>query len=319
MHDLNGDAAAPVVASADPVRFDGRVAIVTGAGTGLGREYALMLAARGAKVVINDTGRSMDGVHGEAGAAAGAVVEAILAAGGQAIACEESVADPAGVQRMIDLALTRWNRLDILVNNAGILRTAPLADMALADVEAMIAVHLMGTLYCTRAALPAMRKQGYGRIVLTTSGVGMRGLPQFSIYAAAKSAMIGLMESVRLETEGQGVTINAIAPSAITRMSSHVIPPDIAVHMKSSLVAPMVAWLASERCTDSGAIINAGGGNFRRLAIYQGRGVQFDPVEPVSPEMIATNWAAIADMSDARPFAGTLPGLAPNLRKLGRL
>lgn len=301
------------------IRFDQRVAIVTGAGAGLGREYALLLASRGARVVVNDTGRAMDGVDGGSAQVASGVVDEIRAAGGEAIASTDSVAEPAGVQRMVDSALQQWGRIDILINNAGILRTGPLHAMSLADIEAMVAVHLMGTLYCTRAVLPAMLEKGYGRIVLTSSGVGLRGLADHSIYGACKSAMLGLMDSIKLDYKDRGIAINTVAPSASTRMSKETIPEPLARNMSPSVVAPMVAWLASENCTQSGAVLSAGGGYFYKVAFFKGPGVQFDPQEPITLEMIDQSWPRIADVSKVEPFLGTLAGLEPNLRKLGRL
>ncbi len=301
------------------IRYDDRVTIVTGAGTGLGREYALLLGSRGAKVVVNDTGGAMNGRDGGSSSAAIAVVEEIRAAGGEAIASSDSVAEPASAQRIINVALNAWGRVDILINNAGILRTGPLQEMSLADIEAMVAVHFMGTLYCTRAALPLMIAQGYGRIVLTCSGVGLRGLADHSIYGATKSGMLGLMDSIKLDCKDNGVVINTVAPSAETRMSKDTIREELARHMSPRVVAPMVAWLASENCKQSGTLLSAGGGYFYKVAFYKGRGVQFDPAQPLTLEMIDENWPGICDMSQVEPFMGTLAGLEPNLRKLGHL
>jgi NAD(P)-dependent dehydrogenase (short-subunit alcohol dehydrogenase family) len=301
------------------IRFDNRVAIVTGAGAGLGREYALLLAARGAKVVVNDIGSAMDGRDSGSTLAAAAVVEEIRAAGGLAIASNDSVADPASAQRIVDAALKEWGRVDILINNAGILRVGPLQAMALEDMHAMIAVHLMGTLYCTRAVLPLMIAQSYGRIVLTSSGVGLRGLADHCIYGATKSAMLGLMDSIKLDCKDNGVIINTVAPSAETRMSKETIRKELARHMSPRVVAPMVAWLCSENCTQSGMLLSAGGGYFYKVAFYKGPGVQFDPAQPLTLEMIDENWPRIIDMSRVEPFLGTLAGLEPNLRKLGHV
>lgn len=301
------------------IRFDQRVAIITGAGVGLGREYALLLASRGAKVLVNDIGTAVDGADQGSAQPATAVVAEIRAAGGQAIANSDSVAELGGVQSMVDAALKQWGRIDILINNAGILRTGPLHTMSLEAIEAMIAVHLMATLYCTRAVLPCMIERGYGRIVLSSSGVGLRGLADHSVYGAAKSGMLGLMDCVKLDCKDQGVLINTVAPSADTRMSKGTIPEELARHMSPRLVAPMVAWLASENCTHSGALVSAGGGYFYKVAFFKGPGAQFDPQQPLTPEMIGENWPRIADMSQVEPFLGTLAGLEPNLRKLGRL
>ena len=300
------------------IRFDNRVAIVTGAGTGLGREYALLLAARGAKVVVNDIGGAVDGQGGSARPAA-AVVAEIKAAGGEAIANHDSVADPAGAQRIVDAALKTWGRLDILINNAGILREATLQGTSLDAIEKVIGVHLMGTIYCTRAALPAMVEQGYGRIVLTSSASGLLGRADQGVYAAAKSGMLGLMNCVKLDCKDSGVLINTVAPSADTRMSKGLIKDELARNMAPHVVAPMVAWFASESCTQSGEVVNACGGYFFKIAFYQSPGAQFDPQQPITLEMVDEAWPRISDMTRLEPYRGTLASLEPSLRKLGRI
>ncbi len=300
------------------IRFDDRVAIVTGGGTGLGREYALLLAARGAKVVVNDIGGAVDGQGGSAQPAA-AVVEEIRAAGGQAIPNHDSVADPAGAQRMVAAALQTWGRLDILVNNAGILRESPLEETSLESLEKVIGVHLMGAIYCTRAALPAMIGQDYGRIVLTSSGSGLLGYAGHSVYGAAKTGMLGLMNCVKMDCKNKGVHINTVVPSADTRMSKGLVKDEIARNMAPRLVAPIVAWFASERCTQSGEVVNAFGGYFFKIAFFKSPGAQFDPQAPITLEMIDRAWPQISDMSNVEPYRGTLASLEPNLRKLGRI
>ncbi|MEO8296247.1 MAG: SDR family NAD(P)-dependent oxidoreductase [Burkholderiales bacterium] len=302
------------------IRFDNRVAIVTGAGTGLGRAYALLLAARGARVVVNDIGGSVDGQGDGSATPAQAVVDEIKAAGGQALANFDSVADPAGAQRMVQSALDTWGRLDILINNAGILREGPLQGMSLDALEKVIGVHLMGTLYCTRAALVPMLKQRYGRIVLTSSASGLMGHADQSVYGAAKSAMLGLMNCVKLDCADTGVLINTVAPSADTRMSKGLIKHELARNMSPHLVAPMMAWFASEQCQETGQTVNACGGYFFKVALYKAAGAQFDPLEPITPEMIDAAWSdRIADLSAPEPYRGTLASLEPNLRRLGRL
>lgn len=300
------------------IHFDQRVAIVTGAGAGLGREYALLLAARGAKVVVNDIGGAVDGQGGSTRPAA-AVVDEIRSAGGQAIANHDSVSNPAGAQRMVDAALAQWGRLDILINNAGILREAPLDRMALDAIEAVIGVHLMGAIHCTRAALKPMLERGYGRIVLTSSGSGLLGLANQSVYGAAKSAMLGLMNCIKFDCKDTGVLINTVAPSATTRMSQGLVKEELARNMAPHLVAPMVAWLASEQCTQTGEVINAFGGCFFKVALYKSLGAQFDPQEPLTIEMVDEAWLRITDMSQPEPYRGTFASLEPGLRKLGRI
>jgi NAD(P)-dependent dehydrogenase (short-subunit alcohol dehydrogenase family) len=300
------------------IRFDQRVAVVTGAGTGLGREYALLLGSRGARVVVNDTGGALDGAGGSLGPAA-AVAQEIRAAGGQAIANSDSVADAQGAQRIVDAALEEWGRIDILINNAGILREAPLERMAMDAIEAVIGVHLMGTLHCTRAALRPMIDSGYGRVVLTSSGSGLLGAAGQSVYGAAKSAMLGLMNCIRLDCKDTGVLINTVAPSAATRMSLGLVREELARHMAPHLVAPMVAWFASEQCRESGDTINAFGGCFFKVAMFKAAGAQFDPQEPVTLEMIDEAWPRISDMTRPEPYRGTVASLEPGLRRLGRL
>jgi len=300
------------------IEFDQRVAIVTGAGTGLGREYALLLASRGARVVVNDIGGAVDGAGASARPAA-SVVEEIRAAGGQAIANHDSVSDPASAQRIVDAALNTWGRLDILVNNAGILREAPLEKMALDAIEAVIGVHLMGTIHCTRAALVPMRERGYGRIVFTSSGSGLLGLASQSVYGAAKAAMVGLMNCVTLDCKDTGVLINTVAPSANTRMSQGLVKEELARNMPPHLVAPIVAWLSSEQCRETGQTINAFGGCFFKVALYKSMGAQFDPMEPITIEMVEKAWGDILDMSAPEPYRGTFASLEPGLRKLGRI
>jgi NAD(P)-dependent dehydrogenase (short-subunit alcohol dehydrogenase family) len=298
------------------IRFDDRVAVVTGAGTGLGREYARLLAARGARVVVNDLGGSVAGDGGSAPPAE-SVAQEILAAGGHAIANCDSVADRDGAARIVEAALREWGRIDILINNAGIMREAPLDGIALDTIEIIVAVHLMGTLYCTRAALPAMREQGYGRIVLTSSGAGLTGLKGQSVYGAAKTAMLGLMNCMRFDLDGTGVLVNTVAPSAATRMSQGIIKEELARNMQPGLVAPMVVWLASEQCRDTGQLLTAAAGYYSKVAMYKSEGVQFDPTAAVTLEMFDSAWSRIIATERVEPYRGTMASLENNLRKLG--
>ncbi len=301
------------------IRFDNRVALVTGAGTGLGREYALLLAQRGARVVVNDLGSSVGGDSPSSSQAAEAVVQEIRAQGGTAVANFDSVADADGAQRMVDAALNEWGRLDVLVNNAGILRESLLQDMPLDALRKVIDVHLMGTLYCTRAALVPMLAQSYGRIVLTSSASGLMGHVNQAVYGAAKSAMVGLMNCVKLSCTDKDVLINTVAPSADTRMSKGLIREDLARNMSPQLVAPMVGWFASEDCKMTGEVVNACGGYFFKIGYYKSQGVQFDPAEPIDLDMVGDAYPRIADMSQLEPYRGTLASLEPSLRHIGRL
>jgi len=300
------------------VRFDGQVALVTGSGVGLGRAYALLLASRGAKVVVNDPGRTADG-RGANPAAADAVVAEIRAAGGEAVANYDSIAEASGAENAIRAATAAYGRLDILVNNAGILRDAPLATSTLDDLQQVIAVNFLGSLYCTRAALPVMLTQDYGRIVLTTSGSGLFGFATQATYGAAKAAMVGLMNSVALECAGTGITINTVMPSAATRLSLGLVSEDLARMMSPETVAPLVGWLASRDCTASGDCIGAFGGHFAKLRLFKAEGQQFDPHQPITPEMVGARYDAITDMKDAAPFLGTRVTLRKLLEKEGKL
>jgi NAD(P)-dependent dehydrogenase (short-subunit alcohol dehydrogenase family) len=217
------------------IRFDGQVAIVTGAGGGLGRQHALALAARGAKVVVNDFGRAAEG---QSLTAAEAVVREIEAAGGTAVAHGASVTDEAGVAAMVADTLQRWGRIDILVNNAGILRDKSFAKMELADFRLVLDVHLMGAVICTHAVWPAMRAQKYGRIVMTTSSSGLYGNFGQSNYGAAKMALVGLMQTLSLEGAKDGIRVNCLAPTAATRMTEGLLPPAGAGALTPESVTP---------------------------------------------------------------------------------
>jgi NAD(P)-dependent dehydrogenase (short-subunit alcohol dehydrogenase family) len=300
------------------IRFDDRVAVVTGAGAGLGRCHALLLAARGAKVVVNDPGGAVDGRGGEH-AAADRVVAEIKAAGGEAVANYDSVADAATAARVVQTATEAWGRLDILINNAGILRDRAFVNLSMDDFRAVVDVHLMGTVYCTAAAWPVMRAQKYGRIVVTTSGSGTVGNFGQSNYGAAKTGVVGLINCLRFEGAKYNIMTNAISPSAATRMTEGLLPPDMIPYMKPDLVSPAVAWLASDACDVSGYIIAATAGGYARVQYFVTEGVQFDPVEPVTPEMFAERFAEIADLSTAQPYTGLMGNVERQLRAIGRI
>ena len=278
--------------------FDGRVAVVTGAGRGIGRAHARLLAERGAKVVVNDLGGSMEGGGADAGPAQ-SVAEEIVAAGGQAVADTHDVSTQAGGQAIIDTAIRHFGRIDILVNNAGIIRWAGLPEVDLDNLEAHLAVHLIGSFTTTRAAWPHFVQQGYGRVVLTTSS-GLFGFDNNLSYAAAKGAVIGMARSAKLAGEPHGIKVNLIAPAARTRMAGGDAQPDDAQAvpgqpvMPSDAVAPMVAFLAHESCPVSGEIYTAGAGRFARLFIASTEGyVHADG--PATVEDVAKNWDTIND------------------------
>ncbi len=300
------------------VRYDDRVAIVTGAGAGLGRSHALLLASRGAKVVVNDPGGSVDGTGG-ANAVADTVVAQIKAAGGEAVASYASVADEKSAQSIIDTAMNAWGRVDILVNNAGILRDKAFNNMTMEDYEFVNQVHHFGTVYCTKAAWPIMRKQQYGRIVVTTSGSGTVGNFGQANYGAAKMAVNGLINVLRHEGAKYNIRLNAISPSAYTRMTASLLPPDMAPWMKPELVSPMVAWLCSEECDQNGEIMAATAGGYARVQYFVTEGAQFDPAEPVTIEMVRESLGQIRDLSNVKPYFGMMGNVVEKLKEMGRI
>jgi NAD(P)-dependent dehydrogenase (short-subunit alcohol dehydrogenase family) len=273
----------------DPYRFDGRVAIVTGAGRGIGRAHALLLAERGASVVVNDLGGSMDGAGADQ-AVARTVADEIVAAGGAAIADGSDVSTPEGGAALVDAAFREFGRIDVLVNNAGIIRWAGFPDADAENLGQHLAVHLGGSFNTTRAAWPHMVEQGYGRIVMTTS-TGMFGLPTNLSYAAAKAAVIGLTRSLTTAGGEHGIKVNLIAPAAFTRMAGGGSGPP---QMAPEHVAPMVAFLAHEDCPVSGEIYAAGAGRFARIFIASTPGYVHPAATP-TVEDVAEHWAAIND------------------------
>jgi NAD(P)-dependent dehydrogenase (short-subunit alcohol dehydrogenase family) len=252
-------------------RFDGRVAVITGAGRGLGREYARLLASKGASVVVNDPGASVKGEGVDAGPAQD-VVREIMALGGNAIACTESVATPEGGKAIIAAALDRYGRIDILIHNAGNVRYGSLEDLTQEDFEAVVRVHLMGAFHVVRPAFPVMCKAGYGRIVLTSSIGGLYGTHNVVNYGVSKAAMIGLNNVVAIEGAAKGVKCNIIAPGAVTRMAEGL---DISQYppMGPELVAPVVGWLAHESCSITGEMLISMGGRVARALIAETQGV----------------------------------------------
>jgi NAD(P)-dependent dehydrogenase (short-subunit alcohol dehydrogenase family) len=295
------------------IRFDGKVAIVTGAGGGLGRQHALELARRGAKVVVNDLGGSMDGSGGGSDAA-NKVVEEIKALGGEAIANGSSVTDDAGVARMVKDAMDAWGRIDILVANAGILRDKTFAKMEIADFQVVVDVHLMGTVKPVKAVWEIMRTQNFGRIVVTTSSTGLYGNFGQSNYGAAKLALVGFMNSLKLEGQKNNVHVNAISPVAATRMTENLgMPEQVLAQLKPEYVTPGVVFLCSEDAP-TGAVLTAGAGAFALSRIVETEGVYLGGEATV--ESIRDNWSKITDETGAKAYLNGGEQTAKFFRKM---
>jgi len=284
------------------IRFDDQVAVVTGAGGGLGRAYALELARRGARVVVNDLGGAPDG-SGQSTSLADNVVEEITTAGGTAVANYDSVATLEGGHNIVQTALDTYGRIDILINNAGILRDKSFAKMTPGLWQGVLDVHLQGAFNVTQPAFKAMRKQGYGRIVMTSSAAGLFGNFGQTNYAAAKLGIVGLMNTLKMEGEKYNIKVNTVAPLATTRLTEDVLPPDLTVKLDPELVTPLVLYLCSENCPVSGGIFNAGMGFFSRAAVVNGPGTRLGELGEVpTPEAIAANWEKITSLQDAKEF-----------------
>ncbi len=278
------------------IRFDGKVAIVTGAGAGLGRRHAVALAARGAKVVVNDFGGSRDGSD-EGASAAQAVVDEIRAAGGTAVVNGANVADFAHVEAMVGEALAEFGRVDILVNNAGILRDKSFAKMEAGDFKAVLDVHLMGAFNCSKAVWAVMREQEYGRIVMTTSAAGLYGNFGQANYGSAKMGMIGLMNVLHVEGAKNNIKVNAIAPLAATRMTEDLLPPEALDAIRPERVTPGVLYLCSDEAP-SRMILSAGGGLFATATVVETQPVYFGD-DVLSPEAIAQQFSGTQDWAQA--------------------
>jgi len=283
------------------IRYDGQVAIVTGAGNGLGRSHAIQLAARGAKVVVNDLGGTVDG-SGGGSTASQAVVAEIEAAGGEAMAHGANVADFEQVQDMVAKTMERWGRVDILVNNAGILRDKSFGKGALEDFKVVLDVHLMGSVNCTKAVWEIMREQNYGRIVVTTSSSGLYGNFGQSNYGSAKMGVIGMMNTLAQEGAKNNVKVNALAPTAGTRMTEGLIPDQAFALMTPETVTPAVLYLVSQDAPTR-TILAAGAGGYAVAKIVETDGIYLDDADQ-TPEAIAEHWDAIANSEPKQLQAG---------------
>lgn len=288
------------------IDFKGRVAIVTGAGGGLGKQHALALAARGAKVVVNDLGGDVHGVGGSVSAAQ-AVVDEIRAAGGEAIANGASVTDFEAVQHLVQQAMDTWGRVDILVNNAGILRDKSFAKMELADFKLVMDVHVMGAVHCTKAVWPIMQAQNYGRVVMTTSSSGLYGNFGQANYGAAKMALAGLMQTLSIEGEKHNIRVNALAPTAATRMTEGLMPEQVLKALEPSAVVPAMLVMASEDAPNR-TIICAGAGSFEVAHITLTQGVYLG-TDLDTPERLAQALSQLHDtQGEIVPRSGSEQG-----------
>ena len=299
------------------IRYDNRVAVVTGAGNGLGRSHALLLAARGAKVVVNDLGGSVEG-RGGSHSAADAVVAEIKAAGGQAVANYDSVTTPEGGKAIIQTGYDAFGRVDILINNAGNNIQNSFRKMTVEEFTAVVDVHLMGAVYCTRAAWQGMLDQQYGRVVMTTSAAGLFGGHGLGNYAAAKIALVGLMNTLKLEGRNRNITVNCIAPMATTRMSTEAMDDKTGPLLQPEFVSAVVGLLCAEEHTGTGDIISAGAGYYSKIGIIEGAGVCLGADKVPAPEAIAGRWAEICDLSQAQPFDDAFGSVAFSMRKVLR-
>ncbi|WP_067455142.1 SDR family oxidoreductase [Actinomadura macra] len=272
------------------LRYDGRVAIVTGAGHGLGRRHALELAARGARVVVNDLGGDRSGTGASAGPAQ-QVVDEITKAGGEAVANPDNVATPEGARAIVQTALDAFGKVDIVVNNAGILRDRSFKNMTADEFDAVIAVHVRGSFLVSSAAWPHLREQGYGRVVNTSSPAGLFGNFGQVNYATAKMGLVGFTKTLAQEGAKYGIRVNAIAPIAWTRMTEDLLPADFAAKLGVEQVTPLVAYLVHEDNEDSGEVYTVGGGRIAKIFVAEGPG--YGQRVTLSAEDVRDNWSAV--------------------------
>jgi NAD(P)-dependent dehydrogenase (short-subunit alcohol dehydrogenase family) len=285
------------------IRFDERVAIVTGAGKGLGRAYATYLAARGARVLVNNRRRSQSEPS-----SADEVVQAIRQAGGQAIANYDSVEDPAAGERIVQQALDAWGQVDVLINNAGVDQRSTFHKVSVEQFRQIFDINFYGSLYVTHAAYARMRTAGYGRIVVSTSVAGLYGLHGLTAYSASKAALIGFMRTLAMEGKSHNVLTNAIAPYAATPMTARQgnMPEEFMTTMRPEFVAPAVALMVSEQTSLNGQVIIAGKGVFRRAANVEGRGLRYAEPTAATAEALARDVEQLLDMEGATEFTDAM-------------
>lgn len=296
------------------INFDNRVAIVTGAGGGLGRSHALQLAERGAKVVVNDLGGNVDGTGGSS-EAADKVVEEIKTAGGEAISNGSSVTDKSGVSKLVEDTMSAFGRIDILINNAGVLRDKSFAKVTLDDFEFVVDVHLMGSVYCTKAVWPIMVEQNYGRIVMTSSSSGIFGNFGQSNYGAAKMGVVGLMNTLKIEGKKYNIKVNSLVPVAATRMTENLGMPDAVFEsLKPETVSPAVIFMSSENAPD-GAMISAGAGVFAKAEIVHSEGIALKG-DDLNADMLADKWSEVSDMQNGKALLSGAEHTAHIFKKL---
>jgi len=283
--------------SDDSMGLKGKSALVTGAGGGLGRAHALLLAKYGAKVIVNDLGGAADG-SGAGHSMADQVVEEIKSAGGEAAANYGSVSDAESATAMVEQAVDTFGSIDIVVNNAGILRDVTFTKMTEDDWDIIFAVHVKGSYLVTKAAWPHMREKSYGRIVMTSSASGIYGNFGQSNYSAAKMALIGLGQTLALEGEKYNIKANTIAPQALSRLTESLMPEFVHDYIKPEFVSPLVVYLCSESCDASGALYEVGAGAFCRIDKTRAKGLTIKPDRDISVEEVAENWQLINDTSE---------------------